>query len=161
MELFSIRIQRTFQLVSTKNGCLHALYFRIHILNMMLTFGGSLMLSRGRKNWVLSLKSCLLKQNRQNTKIKVGYGALYLVSFIMIYDRICQPEVCKFVYSSAFSLKSIRLSGQFFTRVRKHAFTRISAQDYTYVCADLCGCMWNLLYNNYIRFKNNYANLIQ
>ena len=31
---------------------------------------------------------------------------------------------------------------------------------YTYVCADLCGCMWNLLYNNYIRFKNNYANLI-
>ena len=37
------------------------LYFRIHILNMMLTFGESLMLFRGRKNWVLSLKSCLLK----------------------------------------------------------------------------------------------------
>ena len=23
-----------------------------------------------------------------------------------------------------------------------------------------CGCMWNLPYNNYIRPKNNYANLI-
>ena len=31
------------------------------------------------------------------------------------------------IYSSVFSLKSIRLSGQYFTRVRKHAFTRMSA----------------------------------